>query len=388
MHEGENVITKAKTKIALLVVSLMICMALLVFWDWSMLALCLMFLVSLGLVFVDSTPVAALIETQSTANIDEIKQAKQAYKQLIHEIHELLIECRSSLLDINSTQNDAVDTLTSSFTNLKKLTEFQSEEILSLIQADKTDSGKTWFEEFAGNTAKTLDKFVDTTINMSASSMDLVAQVEKINSSVPDVLKALKDIDQIASQTNLLALNAAIEAARAGEAGRGFAVVADEVRSLSNRSAGFSDQIQKKLKDMADQIQGLTKDIGHVASQDVSYVIDAKKDVHSAMSQLVAKSNKDQVHTVHLSENTKALQQALYDAIRGLQFGDINSQHLVYAAENIGFIQLHLSGLENSEVLHIKTDLHKKLQEMREYREKRLNPVSANSLAGGEIELF
>ncbi len=319
---------------------------------------------------------------------EELNQAKQAYKQLLHEIDELMLECRDSVLAINATQNDAVETLTQSFTNLKGLTEFQSQEILKLIQSDKTNSGKTWMEEFAGNTAVTLDKFVETTINMSASSMDLVEQVDKINSSVPDVLKALKDIDQIASQTNLLALNAAIEAARAGEAGRGFAVVADEVRSLSNRSAGFSDQIQKRLKNMAEQIQSLTKDIGHVASQDVSYVMDAKKDVQVAMSQLVTKATQDKIHTQHLSNNTEALQQALYDAIRGLQFGDINSQHLVYAAENLGFIQAHLNGLKSSEVVHVNANLHKKLQEMREYREKRLNPVSANSVEGGDIDFF
>ena len=103
--------------------------------------------------------------------------------------------------------------------------------------------------------------------------MDLVGKVGSINSLMPSVIKALKDIDQIASQTNLLALNAAIGAARAGEAGRGFAVVADEVRALSNRSAGFSDQIQKMLKDIENQGKDLTGDIGSVASQDLNYVM-------------------------------------------------------------------------------------------------------------------
>jgi len=355
---------------------------------WSIFALCLLFSVGLYQLVQGSKQVVAEQQAQTSVINEEMQQARQAYKNLLHEIDELMAECRNSILAINSTQNDAVETLTGSFSNLKHLTEFQSKEIVSLIKSDKTESGQTWMEVFAESTATTLDKFVETTIHMSASSMNLVEQVDKINNSVPDVLKALKDIDQIASQTNLLALNAAIEAARAGEAGRGFAVVADEVRSLSNRSAGFSEQIQKKLKDMANQIQDLTKDIGHVASQDVSYVIDAKKDVQAAMAQLVAKSSEDKVHTVHLSDNTAALQQALYDAIRGLQFGDINSQHLVYAAENIGFIQSHLAGLQNSDVLHVNADLHRKLQEMRAYREKRLNPVSAHSVTGGDIDFF
>ena len=375
-------------KIAILFSALVICIAIHIFWGWSIVALCMLFAVSLLLYFFDARREHDAKQEQKTDAEEELQQAKQAYKQLLREIDELMLECRDSILAINSTQNHAVETLTGSFSNLKSLTEFQSQEILKLLASDKTASGKTWMEEFATNTANTLERFVDTTVNMSASSMDLVEQVDKINSSVPDVLKALKDIDQIASQTNLLALNAAIEAARAGEAGRGFAVVADEVRSLSNRSAGFSEQIQKRLKDMADQIQRLTSDIGHVASQDVSYVMDAKKDVQQAMNQLVSKASDDKSHTEHLADNTQALQQALYDAIRGLQFGDINSQHLVYAAENLGFIQSHLAGLKSSEVVHVNADLHKKLQEMRQYREKRLNPVSASSVDGGDIDFF
>lgn len=381
-------IGSAKFKMPMLCIGFIVCFFIAWLLNWPLIALCIFFAISIALHVNQSSQFSALAAEKTNQVNDELQQSMQAYKQLLVEIDELMAECRDSVLDINATQNDAVETLTGSFTNLKSLTEFQSQEIIKLIQSDKTESGQTWMEEFAGNTAVTLDKFVETTIHMSASSMHLVEQVDTINNSVPDVLKALKDIDQIASQTNLLALNAAIEAARAGEAGRGFAVVADEVRSLSNRSAGFSEQIQKRLKNMADQIQQLTKDIGHVASQDVSYVMDAKKDVQQAMTQLVTKATQDKVHTAHLADNTQALKQALYDAIRGLQFGDINSQHLVYAAENLDFIQRHLLGLKSSEVLHINADLHKKLQEIRDYRQTRANPVSASSVKSGEIDFF
>ncbi|WP_440132268.1 methyl-accepting chemotaxis protein [Alkalimonas delamerensis] len=218
--------------------------------------------------------------------------------------------------------------------------------------------------------------------------MGLVEQVDKINASVPDVLKALQDIDQIASQTNLLALNAAIEAARAGEAGRGFAVVADEVRSLSTRSAGFSEQIQKRLRLMAEQIQSLTKDIGEVAAQDVSYVMDAKKSVQHAMQQLVEKAGQDHIHAQHLSENTEVLQHTLHKAIRGLQFGDINSQNLTYTAESMHFIKQQLLELQRCDIAFTTADFAKQLDHVHAYRQTRSNPVSSTSVEGGDVDLF
>lgn len=380
-------VVSIQVKFVLTLIALLVAY-LLHFWlGWSLASLLLLSGLSLFLVIVGTTQVEAEQQSAESRQHQDLVHAKQLYQQLLSEMEPLLADCRNSILAINQTQTDAVTTLTGSFTRLKHLTELHGEEIVSLIDADKAESGKTWMEDFAGNTAVTLDKFVETTIHMSASSMDLVAQVGKINSSVPDVLKALKDIDQIASQTNLLALNAAIEAARAGEAGRGFAVVADEVRSLSNRSAGFSDQIQRKLKDMAEQIQCLTQDIGKVASQDVSYVLDAKKDVYAAMKQLVTKSANDQIHTANLSENTLAIQQALYDAIRGLQFGEMNSQSLMRTADHIVFMQQHLAGLNQSDVLQLTLNLQSKLHDIREFREKRLHSSATNTTAG-DIDFF
>ncbi len=109
---------------------------------------------------------------------------------------------------------------------------------------------------------------------------ELAQAMQKIKRSAEDTSKILKDINAVALQTNLLALNAAVEAARAGEAGRGFAVVADEVRSLALRSkeaaikteALISESVQHALegeKDsrlVATQLNEITRGIGDVTT--------------------------------------------------------------------------------------------------------------------------
>ena len=112
------------------------------------------------------------------------------------------------------------------------------EEMSSMIRATAENARK------ATTLASEAREFADAGAMLRGEVMTAMSVME---SSSTEVAKIVKNIDEIAFQTNILALNAAVEAARAGEAGAGFAVVADEVRSLAQRSAAAAKETAEKI---------------------------------------------------------------------------------------------------------------------------------------------
>ena len=127
--------------------------------------------------------------------------------------------------------------------------------------------------------AEEADKLMQTarqTVERAAHAMsDLTASMSLISKSSNQVAGVLKDIDEIAFNTNILALNAAVEAARAGQAGAGFSVVADEVRSLAHRAAAAARNSSTIIEQTVNDVSKGVKLVTHAqaAFQEVSATI-------------------------------------------------------------------------------------------------------------------
>lgn len=207
----------------------------------------------------------------------------------------------------------------------------------------------------AGDTAKIGGQVVEETIAGMNRIADVVQKsaetVEALGKSSDQIGEIVQVIDDIADQTNLLALNAAIEAARAGEQGRGFAVVADEVRKLAERTtkatkeiAGMIRQIQKDTSGAVDSMtlgkreveEG--KHLAAKAGESLKEIIAGATKVVDTITQVAAASEEQSSASEQISKNIEAISSVTQETAAG-------TQQIARAAEDLNRLTTTLQDL-------------------------------------------
>jgi methyl-accepting chemotaxis protein len=146
----------------------------------------------------------------------------------------------------------------------------------------------------------------------------------------------LAKVEMITKQTNLLSLNAFIEAARSGEAGRGFQVVASEMRNLSQGSAKLNEQIRVQV-DISKKIVHETRDVvNQMAMRDMNALADAKDDADLLFAKLADMNSHISENLGQVSEMTLSIDRSVGMAVQSLQFEDIVGQLLTHAEREVG----------------------------------------------------
>ncbi|MCS7204578.1 MAG: methyl-accepting chemotaxis protein [Leptospiraceae bacterium] len=202
---------------------------------------------------------------------DISKNTDDIYKN-ITEIKDRLLDQSKNIQNLNQTIKELSTSINNTTYEISKIVEFSEK---STIAAEK---GKEEIKKTA-NYLRNLSEIVTKTLD---ATNRLVQSIQKIN-------KILRTIEEIADKTNLLSLNAAIEAARSGEAGKGFAVVADEVSKLADKTRSAVKEISNmiyELHELSDETLKIISSGGKLANEGIFISINSEKQINFIIEQI------------------------------------------------------------------------------------------------------
>lgn len=274
--------------------------------------------------------------TKTRMLVDEVADELDAIKSFDDVIRNQLTNVVNQTEDAAFAISSQLQTIDSVVT---KLDQFVSQ--ISDESAAMQDVSEARIDQNRQMIAK-MTEYIQRRIDAAASDQQRVAQVVKEARGLESLVQLIRDI---AAQTNLLALNAAIEAARAGEAGRGFAVVADEVRKLSQETDQAVSRINHGIQGVATTIEA---QFSHALS---TQQVEEERNILSVFSeQMGALSRSYEEVIAHeksvlatVNECSSELSTMFMDALASIQFQDVTRQQLNHVGEALTRLDGHAS---------------------------------------------
>jgi methyl-accepting chemotaxis protein/aerotaxis receptor len=218
----------------------------------------------------------SMMKTKIKAILERTLDAATPIKKVMAKVSQGLDESREILAE----QKEGIEQLNTSMAQMQASTIEIAQNIT--VAASDLESTFTQCEQAQQDIYQTTNKIqsLAKAVESASSSADSLTQ------SANGVGELMADIQSIADQTNLLALNAAIEAARAGEHGRGFAVVADEVRNLSSRTQDTAKEIHQRLTSMLNTIEQWV-DLMNKNKDEANFCVESAHASHSKIDSVV-----------------------------------------------------------------------------------------------------